>query len=127
MRPSVSRPTGTVIGSPVSMASMPRTMPSVGFMATQRTRFSPRCCATSTTTSIGTPRGSPGSRIANGVVDRRQVPLVELDVDDRADDLDDLADAGRVLRLPCWPCRSCSVLSSLQALRRADTISISPW
>ena len=30
--------------------------------------------------------------IAHGVVDRRQVPALELDVDDRSDDLDDLAD-----------------------------------
>ena len=31
-RPSVSVPTGTVIGPPVSIAFMPRTRPSVGFM-----------------------------------------------------------------------------------------------
>ena len=40
-----------MIGAPVSMAVMPRVMPSVGFMATVRTRFSPRCCSTSATTS----------------------------------------------------------------------------
>jgi hypothetical protein len=33
-----------VIASPVSSARIPRTMPSVGSMATVRTRFSPRCC-----------------------------------------------------------------------------------
>src|SRR5579863_5391613 len=49
----VARPTGTVIGSPRSSAFMPRTMPSVGFIATQRTRPSPRCCSTSATTSSG--------------------------------------------------------------------------
>ena len=51
-RPSVSGPTGTWMGALVSMARIPRCMPSVGFMATARTRPSPRCCCTSTTTSI---------------------------------------------------------------------------
>ena len=51
-RPSVAGPTGTVIGASVSRAFMPRCMPSVGFIATARTRFSPRCCCTSTTTSM---------------------------------------------------------------------------
>ena len=37
-RPSVAGPTGIVIGPPVSMACMPRCIPSVGFMATVRTR-----------------------------------------------------------------------------------------
>jgi hypothetical protein len=41
-RPSVPMPTGTEMGPPVSVAFMPRTMPSVGNMLTQRTRFSPR-------------------------------------------------------------------------------------
>src|SRR4051812_20340234 len=49
MRPKVSGPTGTVIGSPVSTASAPRTSPSVVSIATVRTVFSPRCCATSST------------------------------------------------------------------------------
>ena len=52
-RPSVCGPTGTEIGTPRSMARMPRCMPSVGFIAIVRTRFSPRCCSTSATTSIG--------------------------------------------------------------------------
>ena len=51
-RPSVAGPTGIEIGPPVSIAFMPRCMPSVGFIATVRTRFSPRCCSTSTMTSI---------------------------------------------------------------------------
>ena len=51
-RPSVSGPTGTEIGAPVSITFIPRVMPSVGFIATARTRFSPRCCSTSATTSI---------------------------------------------------------------------------
>ncbi len=37
MRPSVSGPTGTLIGAPVSTTSLPRTMPSVLSMAMQRT------------------------------------------------------------------------------------------
>ena len=44
--------TGMEIGAPVSTAFMPRCMPSVGFIATVLTRFSPRCCSTSTMTSI---------------------------------------------------------------------------
>ena len=70
---------------------MPRRMPSVGFIATVRTRFSPRCCSTSQTTSMVSPP-APLVVISDRVVDRRQVPARELDVDDRADDLDDLAD-----------------------------------
>jgi hypothetical protein len=50
-----------VIGPPVSNAFMPRTMPSVGNMETQRTRFSPRCCSTSAITSMGTPPRLPSS------------------------------------------------------------------
>jgi len=49
IRPNVSSPTGTQIGAPVATASMPRTRPSVGPMAIQRTVSSPKCCATSTT------------------------------------------------------------------------------
>ena len=61
IRPSVSSPTGIVIVPPVSTAFMPRTMPSVGFIEMQRTRFSPRCCATSAITSIGMPVSFPSS------------------------------------------------------------------
>src|SRR5580698_3829687 len=49
IRPSVSGPTGTVIGPPVSTTSCPRTRPSVLSMATQRTVRSPSSCATSST------------------------------------------------------------------------------
>ena len=62
-RPSVSGPTGTEIGAPVSIAVMPRVMPSVGFIATVRTRFSPRCCSTSATTSIFSTPGPPSDTI----------------------------------------------------------------
>ncbi len=54
-RPRVPGPTGTEMGAPVSITFMPRTMPSVGSMLTQRTRFSPRCCCTSATTSTAAP------------------------------------------------------------------------
>ena len=60
-RPSVPGPTGTEMGPPWSTAFMPRTMPSVASMLTQRTRFSPRCCSTSTMTSIGAPLPEPSS------------------------------------------------------------------
>src|SRR4051794_21246167 len=49
MRPSVWSPTGTEIGRPVSVTSMPRASPSVLSIATARTRSSPRCCCTSAT------------------------------------------------------------------------------
>src|SRR5262249_43992009 len=49
MRPSVPSPTGTSIGSPVSVTSWPRTRPSVASIAIVRTVDSPRCCATSST------------------------------------------------------------------------------
>ncbi len=49
----------TEIGAPVSAAVIPRVMPSVGFIATARTRFSPRCCSTSATTSIFSTPGPP--------------------------------------------------------------------
>ena len=48
IRPRVSGPTGIMMGPPVSIASMPRTRPSVVSIATQRTTLSPRCWATST-------------------------------------------------------------------------------
>ena len=51
MRPSVTSPTGTVIGPPVSITSMPRASPSVVSIATARTRSSPRCCWTSHTST----------------------------------------------------------------------------
>src|SRR4051794_11145481 len=49
MRPSVSSPTGTEIGCPVSVTSWPRTRPSLMSIAMVRTVDSPRCCATSST------------------------------------------------------------------------------
>jgi len=62
-RPSVSGPTGTMMGEPVSMAVMPRVIPSVGFIATVRTRFSPRCCSTSATTSTFSEPAMPSDTI----------------------------------------------------------------
>src|SRR5690348_6799233 len=52
MRPKVSGPTGTEIGPPVSVTSAPRTRPSVVSIAMVRTVFSPRCCATSSTSVL---------------------------------------------------------------------------
>src|SRR3954469_17037359 len=49
MRPRVSSPTGTEIGSPVSLTSWPRTRPSDVSIAMVRTVDSPRCWATSST------------------------------------------------------------------------------
>ena len=43
-------PTGTVMGPPVSTASVPRARPSVVVMATVRTQLLPRCCWTSQVT-----------------------------------------------------------------------------
>ena len=54
-RPSTASPTGTVIGTPVSVTLMPRLSPSVEDMATERTQFSPRCCCTSRASFIGLP------------------------------------------------------------------------
>ncbi len=63
-RPSVAGPTGIVIGWPRSTAVIPRCRPSVGFIATVRTRLSPRCCSTSTTMSSCSPPASPTIRSA---------------------------------------------------------------
>ena len=43
------------------------TMPSVGSMLTQRTRFSPRCCSTSAITSMGSPPDWPWSVMRRAV------------------------------------------------------------
>jgi hypothetical protein len=59
MRPKVMLPTGTVIGPPVSVARIPRTTPSVGFIETVRTRLSPRWFSTSQTMSMGSGTSKP--------------------------------------------------------------------
>mmetsp|Transcript_81851 Transcript_81851/g.166775 ORF Transcript_81851/g.166775 Transcript_81851/m.166775 type:complete len:295 (-) Transcript_81851:37-921(-) len=51
IRPRVSGPTGTMMGFPVSVTGMPRAKPSVAPIAMVRTLLSPRCWATSRTTS----------------------------------------------------------------------------
>ena len=62
MRPSVTSPTGTEIGAPVSTTSRPRERPSVVSIATARTRSSPRCCWTSqTSSSSSAPALMPGA------------------------------------------------------------------
>ena len=85
MRPSVSSPTGTAIGWPVSVTSWPRVSPSVESMATVRTERSPRCWATSST------RRPPWFCGLQRVQDLGQVAL-ELHVDDGAHDLANLTD-----------------------------------
>ncbi len=52
IRPSVSSPTGTLIGAPVSTTSSPRARPSVASIAIARTWLSPRCCCTSATSLV---------------------------------------------------------------------------
>ena len=71
---------------------MPRTMPSVGFIETQRATDSPSCWATSAMTSIFSPVVFPSSWIVDGVVDRGELPFRELDVEHRPDDRDDFSD-----------------------------------
>ena len=95
-------------GRPWSSAAMPRCRPSVGFIATVRTRFSPRCCSTSTMMSTFSLAGLAGD--PDRVVDRRQVAAGELDVHDGSDDLDDFAD------LDCF----CDCHRSLRELRRSN-------
>ena len=77
MRPSVTSPTGTVIGPPVSITSMPRARPSVVSIATARTRSSPRCCWTSQTSSASSaPALIPGGlllAVRRGALDRDRV------------------------------------------------------
>ncbi len=66
MRPSVISPTGTVIGPPVSITSVPRARPSVVSIATARTRSSPRCCCTSQTRMPCSPRSIVIAELISG-------------------------------------------------------------
>ena len=56
--PKVSGPTGTEIGEPLSLTSVPLTNPSVESIATVRTAESPKCCATSKTKVLSSPRST---------------------------------------------------------------------
>jgi hypothetical protein len=67
MRPSVASPTGTEIGAPVSVTSVPRERPSVESIATARTRSSPRCCCTSAISGVVVPSG-PGTSMRSAVL-----------------------------------------------------------
>ena len=67
IRPKVTSPTGIVIGPPVSIAFMPRTTPSVGFIETVRTRPSPKCCSTSQMMSIGVGTSKPSETTRSAV------------------------------------------------------------
>src|SRR6267378_3786611 len=77
MRPSAACPTGTEIGAPVSSTGIPRTTPSVVLMATARPRLLHQ----------------------DGVIELGKLLRLELDVDDRPDDLDDTTDVRRCRRL----------------------------
>ena len=55
--PKVASPTGTDIGAPVSIASMPLTRPSVPLIATALTLWSPRSCWTSAVSAMSCPAG----------------------------------------------------------------------
>ncbi len=90
-RPSVTLPTGTLMGAPVSTTSTPRGRPSVESIATARTRSSPRCCWTSAISSRARRAVASGNGDAKGGVDLGQ-RAGEDGVDDDALDLDHLAD-----------------------------------
>ncbi len=63
--PSVTSPTGTVIASPVSRTSVPRTRPSVGCIEMARTRLSPMCWATSRVSVRCSTSPSPASKVTS--------------------------------------------------------------
>ena len=87
MRPSVPSPTGTAIGSPVSVTSWPRTRPSVVSIAMVRTVDLAEVLRDLEHQAVALVLG------LERVQDRRQVPF-ELHVDDGADDLGDASDCG---------------------------------
>src|ERR687888_1402211 len=73
-RPSVSLPTGTLIGPPVSTTSAPRASPSVESIATARTRSSPRCCWTSAIRLIAGRPSCSGASTRSAVLISGSVP-----------------------------------------------------
>src|ERR671932_548645 len=75
MRPRVTLPTGTVMGPPVSMTSVPRESPSVVSIATARTRSSPRCCWTSSTRCVPVPAEMPS---CSSGLSSRSITIAEL-------------------------------------------------
>ncbi len=85
MRPSVPSPTGTEIGWPVSVTSWPRTRPSLVSMAMVRTVDFAEMLGDFEHQAIALVRGL--QRVEN----RRQMVL-EMHVDDGADDLGDMSD-----------------------------------
>src|SRR2546423_8781857 len=74
-RPSVTSPTGTRIGPPVSLTATPRARPSVVVMATERTQLLPRCCCTSHT-SGSWPLRSMATALRIAIDRKGQDPLV---------------------------------------------------
>ena len=85
MRPSVPSPTGTAIGWPVSVTSWPRTSPSLVSIATVRTVELAEVLGDFEHQAVALVLGL--ERIEN----RRQV-ILEMHVDDGADDLGDASD-----------------------------------
>ena len=85
--PRTSLPTGTVIERPgVDDLRSRAGMPSVESRATARTLLPPRCCCTSLTRRVFFPPISAVDQ--EGVADLGKMPLLELRVEDRSDDLD---------------------------------------
>src|ERR1035437_1230845 len=64
-RPRHARPTGTVIGAPVSSTVMPRVRPSVAPIAIARTVLSPRWLATSQVKVVAAPLEAPLPALAS--------------------------------------------------------------
>ena len=89
-RPSVAVPTGIEIGAPVSIACMPRRMPSVALHRDRADAVLAQVLLDLGDDVDRLPALGPGD--PDRVVDVRQMSALELDVDDRSDDLDDLAD-----------------------------------
>ena len=115
-RPSVTSPTGTLIGAPVSTTSTPRGRPSVESIATARTRSSPEVLL-----DLGDQVDAAVSVCARDLDRERVVDLRQLagedGVDDDALDLDDLA---HVLAQPLFDSRR---RSSEECLRDAGSTS----
>jgi hypothetical protein len=93
-RPSVARPTGTVIGRPRSSAGIPRTMPSVGLHGDRAHAVLAEVLVDlGGDVDVRAPLGLRGAHV-DRVEDLRQLAGLELDVHRGSDDLDDLPEIG---------------------------------
>ena len=95
MRPSAAAPTGTEIGAPVSMTSMPRTT-RVGGAHRDRAHLVAADVLLHLDRHADVLARVRRRVDLERVVELGQVPRLELDVEHRADDLDDLADVACV-------------------------------